>query len=228
MRLACALLLVIVVDACRCGKAEGEPVDTKPKVPLPELVKRRVPDTDIVISLPKGWLIDMPDPGKLPPPPPDTGKIQLLTRLLLTARPGSLAPGALVAPKLEVLQDPWLPVGTTGVDYLVAQRASNAGAIGANIRHVEAEPSRRDGRPTYHIRDEWTVLAAGQSRDMSQEALLMLDTATAPDGKPAMHGFTVVITMEKSEFAEMQPVVREILDTVKFEARDQKAAGDQR
>jgi hypothetical protein len=108
------------------------------------------------------------------------------------------------------------------MDYLVAQRTSNAVAIGANIRHVEAEPSRREGRPTYHIRDEWNVLAADQSREVSQEALLLLDTATTPDNKPAMHGYTVVITMEKVEFEAMQPVVREILGSVRFEARDKK------
>jgi hypothetical protein len=227
--LALALLSLMLVDGCRCGKPEAGtdagPVDNRPKVPLPDLVKRRVPDTDIVLSLPKGWLIEMPDPGPRPPPPPgDVAKIELKTRTLLVARPGTLTPGTLVAPKLEVLEDLWLPLGTTGVDYLVAQRASNAVAIGANIRHVEAEPSRREGRPTYHIRDEWNVLAPGvpaeQSREVSQEALLLLDTATTPDNKPAMHGYTVVITMEKLEFEAMQPVVREILASVRFEARD--------
>jgi hypothetical protein len=220
-----ALLTVMLVDGCSCGKsdapADAGPAAGKPKVPLPDLVKRRVPDTDIVLSLPKGWLIEMPDPGPRPPPPPgDVSKIELKTRTLLVARPGTLTPGTLVAPKLEVLEDLWLPLGTTGVDYLVAQRASNAVAIGANIRHVEAEPSRREGRPTYHIRDEWNVLAAQASREVSQEALLLLDTATTPDKKAAMHGYTVVITMEKLEFEAMQPIVREILGSVKFEARD--------
>lgn len=232
MSMRVAFLSLIVLHGCRCGKPDGaaeEPVDDKPKeperpkVPLPELVKRRVPDTDIVIALPKGWQIEMPNPGALPPPPgPDVTKIVLKTRTLLVARPGTLAPGTLVAPKLEVLEDPWLPVGTTGVDYLVAQRASNSTTIGANIRHVDAEPSRREGRPAYHIRDEWTVLAANQSREMSQEALLLLETATTPDKQAAMHGYTVVITMEKLEFDAMQPVVREIISSVRFESRDKR------
>jgi hypothetical protein len=33
---------------------------------------------------------------------------------------------------------------------------------------------------------------------------------------------TVVITMEKIEFASMQPIVREILSTVRFEPRNPK------
>ncbi len=223
LHLPCALLFAALVFAnCRCDNdATRRPIVTPPVVALPELVKRRVPDTALVLKLPKGWLLDMPDPGPLPAPAgSEVTKIALKTRTLLVARPGSLAQGALVAPTLLVLEDPWLPVGTTGVDYLVAQRASNAQSIGANIRHVDAEPSRREGRPTYHIRDEWTVLAGTQAREMSQEALLLLETATTPDKKLAMHGYTVVITMEKLEFAAMQPVVRAIMDSVHFEARD--------
>ena len=73
-------------------------------------------------------------------------------------------------------------------------------------------------------RDEWTVKAPdGQSREVSQEALLLLDTAQTPDGQPAMHGYTVVITMEKIEFTSMNPTVRAILDSVRFDARETKA-----
>ncbi len=131
----------------------------------------------------------------------------------------------LVAPHLMILEDPWLPVGTTGVDYLVAQRAANQAVIGTNIRHVDAEPSRRDGRPSYHIRDEWTVNGPdGSSRTLSQEALLVLDDATTPDGQVAVHGYTVVVTLEKSEFERMQPTVRAILASAVFEPRSGGAA----
>lgn len=220
------LLPLMVGEACTCGKADGAADEHKGPGGAPgdeDLVVRRVPDTNLVLSLPKGWHADMPDPGPLPKPLADATKIQLQTRKLLEARPGTPFPGTLVTPLLQVLEDPWLPVGTTGVDYLVAQRTANQAVIGANIRHVDAEPSRREGRPTYHIRDEWTVKGPdGQSRDVSQEALLLLETATTPDGQPAMHGYTVVITMEKIEFKSMQPVVRAILNSVRFDEREKK------
>lgn len=198
---------------CSCGKEEG-PV----KNPfLDVLVRRRVPDTELIVALPKGWLIETPNPGPMPPPKAGAQRVELNTRTLLSARPGTPAPGTLVAPQLLVLEDPWLPLGTTGVDYLVAQRAANQTVIGTNIRHVDAEPSRRAGRPTYHIRDEWTVRAETFSKDISQEALLILDDVTAPDGSAAMHGYTVVITLEKTEFEKLQPLVREILASVQFD-----------
>ena len=180
---------------------------------------RRVPDTDIVLSLPKGWLISMPNPGPLPPPPPPGTKIELRTRTLLVAGPGTPAKGTLVAPRLQVLEDAWLPVGTTGVDYLVAQRAANQTVIGTNIRHVEAEPSRRQGRPSFHVRDEWTVDVGEMTRGVSQEALLLLDDAVAPDGSAGMHGYTIVITLEKNEFDALQPLIRDIYASVRFEPR---------
>ncbi len=184
------------------------------------LVRRRVPDTDLVVALPNGWQLEMPNPGPLPPVPAPGSALQLQTRMLVSARPGLPAPGMLVAPWLQVLCDPWLPVGTTGVDYLVAQRASNQVAVGTNIRHVDAEPSRRQGRPSYHVRDEWTVKGPdGAERIMSQEAVLVLDDATTPEGQVAVRGYTVVITMEKGEFESLQPLVRAILASIVFEER---------
>jgi hypothetical protein len=219
----CALALMLV-DGCRCGKAE-EPAAAAPSSAY-DLVRRRVPDTDLVVGIPKGWQLSMPDPGPLPPVPPPNTPIALQTRMLVSARPGLPAPGMLVAPWLQVLEDPWLPVGTTGVDYLVAQRASNQLALHTNIRHVDAEPSRRQGRPSYHVRDEWTVKGPdGSERVMSQEALLILDDAKTPDGQVAVHGYTVVITMEKGEFESLQPLVREMLASVVFEERPAGVAG---
>src|ERR1041384_5144648 len=176
LRTLLVLVVVAVGPACTCGKSDDD-VGAQQRgggdKPLPDLLPRRVPDTNLVVSLPKGWGIDMPNPGPLPKPAVGATKIELKSRSMLVARPGTPYPGTLVTPMLEVLQDPWLPVGTTGVDYLVAQRAANQTVIRANIRHVDAEPSRRDGRPIYHIRDEWTVKAPnGESRDVSQEALL--------------------------------------------------------
>jgi hypothetical protein len=215
--LALAFCVVIVVDACRCGKADEPAAPVRHS--LEELVPRRVPDTDLVLSLPKGWIVTMPDPGPMPPPPAAGSKIELKTRTLLVAGPGTPAKGTLVPPRLLVLEDPWLPVGTTGVDYLVAQRAANQAVIGENIRHVEAEPSRRQGRPTFHVRDEWTVTAETMTRGVSQEALLLLNDATAPDGSAAVHGYTVVITLEKIEFDALQLLVRDIYSSVRFEDR---------
>ncbi len=208
----------MVVQGCRCGKDEEH--ENAPRRALSTLVTRRVPDTDLILGLPKGWIVSMPQPGPLPPPPPPGSKIELRTRTLVVAGPGTPARGTLVAPRMLVLEDPWLPIGTTGVDYLVAQRASNQEVIGANIRHVEAEPSRRQGRPTFHVRDEWTVHSGQATRTVAQEALLLLDDATTPAGETALHGYTVVITLEKTEFDELQPLLRDIFSSIRFEARD--------
>lgn len=207
------LVLAMLAVACSKDKAEEAPAGS-------ELVPRRVPDTNLVVTLPRGWLADMPDPGPLPPAPPEGAKLALSGRRLLEARPGTPAPGMMITPVLHVYEDPWLPLGSTGVDYLVAQRATNQAALGSNIRHVEAEPGRRAGRPSYHVRDEWTVLGpGGQSREVSQEALLVLESVTTPDKRQALTGYTIVITLEKEEFKTMQPVIRAMLAGVRFEDR---------
>ena len=217
-RVAALLLnIIIVLHGCTCGKDDSAAL---PLRHLDELVRRRVPDSEMILAIPKGWLIEMPDPGPLPAPPPPGTPIVLLSRTLLSARPGTPAPGMMVTPMLLVMEDPWLPVGTTGVDYLVAQRATNQAAVGTPFRPVDAEPSRRQGRPSYHVRDEWHVTGPdGADRVISQEALLMLDDAIAPDGSTGVHGYTVVITLEKAEFERMQPLVRDILASVVFEAK---------
>ena len=208
-----ALLALMVASSCSKDKPSDE-------APAGDLVPRRVPDTNLVVLLPKGWLADMPDPGPLPQAPPEGSKLTLSGRKLLEARPGTPAPGMMITPVLHVFEDPWLPPGSTGVDYLVAQRSTNQAALGSNIRHVEAEPGRRDGRPSYHVRDEWTVVGPnGQSRDVSQEALLVLESVTTPDKRQALMGYTIVITLEKAEFQTMQPAIREILAKVRFEDR---------
>jgi hypothetical protein len=70
------------------------------------------------------------------------------------------------------------------------------------------------------VRDEWTVLGAGgQGRDVSQEALLILESVTTPDKRQMLTGYTIVITLEKAEFKSLQPVIREMLAGVRFEGR---------
>ncbi len=214
-RLALAVVLAMAMLAVACSKDKQEGGETPSS-----LVPRRVPDSNLVVPLPQGWLADMPDPGPVPPAPPEGTRLTLSGRKLLEARPGTPAPGMMITPVLHVFEDPWLPLGTTGVDYLVAQRTANQAALGANIRHVEAEPGRRAGRPSYHVRDEWTVLGPdGQSRDVSQEALLILESVRAPDQRQMLTGYTLVVTLEKAEFKTLQPVVREILAGVRFEER---------
>lgn len=203
----------MLAGACSKDKEGGA-------APTSDLVPRRVPDSNLVVLLPKGWIADMPNPGPLPPPPPEGAKLALSGRKLLEARPGTPAPGMMITPVLHVFEDPWLPLGSTGVDYLVVQRATNQAALGSNIRHVEAEPGRRAGRPSYHVRDEWTVFGPnGDSRDVSQEALLLLENVTTPDKRQVLTGYTIVITLEKAEFKTLQPVIREMLAGVRFEER---------
>ena len=60
------------------------------------------------------------------------------------------------------------------------------------------------------------------NKEISQEALLILDDVKAPDGSAAMHGYTVVITLEKVEFQRLQPLLREIFKSVHFEDRENK------
>ena len=214
-RLLLALSFFTLLGACRCGKKVEAPTSTT--VALPELQPKRIPDSDLVLSLPKGWLVELPRAAAVPDEPKTyPTKIELKTRKLLEARPGTPAANTLVPPILLVLHDPWLPVGTSAVDYLQAQRQSNQAVIGTAIRHVDAEPSRRGGRPTYHIRDEWTVTGKdGAVTEVSQEALLLVEAQ-----KAGLDGYTVVITLEKKEFETFQPVVRAILDSVRFEPRN--------
>jgi hypothetical protein len=227
----CWVLVVLVVlgvsmlGACSCDKPPDDTTDkSKPSAMLPStLSKKRVPGTSLALALPKSWEVKMEDPGPLPPKPTgpvDITSLKLNTRTLLQARPGQPGPGHLVAPMILVLEDPWLPLGAGAVDYLVAQRAANAAVIGSAVRHVDAEPSRREGRPAYIIRDEWTVpgKTPEDARDLTQDALLILEAvAPANDSEqPGLHGYTVVVTMEKSEREGLDKLVRAVLDSVEF------------
>jgi hypothetical protein len=217
---------LIVVDGCSRDKTPVATSDSATASTSTVLAPKKVPGTDLVVPLPKGWAIEVMEPGPRPSPdaPAASGTaddvvVPLHTRTLLSARPTAPTPGMLVAPTLLVLEDPWLPVGTTGVDYLVAQRHSNQAVLGDHVRHVEAEPTRRDGRPAYHVRDAWTVDGDNDvHRDVSQEALLLIDAAATPNGTPGLIGYTVVLTLEQGERDALDPVLRGVLSGVHFEA----------
>lgn len=228
--LVASLLAPLCAASCKRGK--GAP-DAGPEEPL---VLRRVPDAPLVMAVPKSWSIEIPDvppllqpdAGPAPAEAADGGAAAvdggartgveaaaaaypMRTRTLLVARPPEPREGSLVRPMLMVLHDPWLPKGTTAVDYLVAQRASNQAAVGS-IQHVDAEPSRRDGRPAYHVRDEWSVDGpGGMQAKVAQEALLLLDS----DGA-WLHGYAVVLTMEKRDLPAYERDLRRVLESVRF------------
>lgn len=187
-----------------------------PKAP-PELVNRTVPGTPLELRVPATWTLQPVDPGPAPEAPakPDGGpparpQIELRSRTLLSARAPEGALGEAGRPWLMVLHDPFLPAGTTSTDYLEAQRASNQGV--ARMEHVEAERSRRQGRPTYHVRDEWDAPFGDKQARMSQEALLLID---AEDD--ALHGYAVVLTLLEEDRKQLATVIDEMFDSVRFE-----------
>ena len=212
--------LLIVVDGCARDKTPVAASDAK-GAPVGALqAAKKVPGTNLLVPVPNGWIVDVTEPGPRPAPAavPDDAVVPLHTRTLLSARPAAPTPGMLVAPALLVLEDPWLPIGTTGVDYLVAQRHSNQAVLGDHVRHVEAEPTRRDGRPAYHVRDAWTVDGDNEThRDVSQEALLLIDAQAMPDGATGLVGYTVVLTLEQAERDALDPILRGVLSGVHFE-----------
>lgn len=230
MSRAAANTVVVVLALAACAACKDPPppvVDSG----VEALVLRRIPDAPIVVSIPKSWSIETPElppliePKETKSPHAKDGGLTAVeaaaaayprtSRVLLRARPPAPRPGSLVPATLLVLHDPWLPKGTTGVDYLVAQRATNQAVVGSRIQHVEAEPSRRQGRPAYTIRDEWTVPGPnGAIAPVAQEALLLLDA----DGA-WLHGYAVVVTLEKRDLPALHPTIRAILASVGFKDR---------
>lgn len=181
-----------------------------------ELINRRVPGTPLEIRIPTTWTIDDVDPGPAPEPPAkDAGpskarqRIELRTRTMLSARAPEGGIDGAAKPWLQVLHDPYLPAGTTSSEYLDAQRAANAAVT--KLEHVEAERSRRQGRPSYHVRDEWDAPFGAKTVRLSQEALLLLD---AKDD--ALHGYAVVVTLLKDDYDAMEGVLRQIFESVRF------------
>jgi hypothetical protein len=110
------------------------------------------------------------------------------------------------------LLDPWLPEGTTTSEYLDAQRASNHRVV-PHMKHVDAEHSRRQGRPAYYVRDEWSApFGEGEAMVFSQETLLLIDAE-----EQRLHGYSVTITMAKADREALEPVTRALLGSVRFQ-----------
>jgi hypothetical protein len=128
---------------------------------------------------------------------------------MLSARAPEGSLGDAGRPWLMVLHDPHLPRGITSSDYLLAQRASNQGV--AQMEHVEAERSRRQGRPSYHVRDEWDAPVGERSVRMSQEALLLLDAVD-----DTMNGYAIVLTMTTADRQRSPTLFHRLMEGVRF------------
>jgi len=224
--------LVLALLALSCSKS-ADVVDAGPSSRPLELVNVRVKDAPLELRIPTTWeVVDQKtaDAPAKPPPPKDgvTPKVTLTNRLLLTVKAKEGVRGPLAAPRIELFHDPWLPIGTSATDYLTAQRTANEAAVKAGtgqasttIRHVEAERSRRDGRPTYFVRDEWDLefklMKGNETPDVlkdtiSQVSLLLIDS----DDDGELHGYTFVATMLKKDRDRLDATLREILGSVKF------------
>ncbi len=205
-----------LLAGCDDDKKTNVPEDTRPAPP--PLVGISVPNTPLSLKVPDGWRISVETDSKRPPPPETPSKeIKLTGRLLMTVREEEPTRAGLAAPRFEIFHDPWLPVGTTAADYLRAHRRDNKRAV-PMIRHVEAERSRRQGRPVYLVRDEWTMRLDGKGAvpdkeiTVNQESLLLVDTV---DG--TLHGYAVVATMLKEDRPKMERALYEIMDSIRFQ-----------
>jgi hypothetical protein len=111
---------------------------------------------------------------------------------------------------VEIFHDAYLPTGSTAMDYLRAQRRAQEEVV-TKTRHLDAEPGRRDGRPTYRVRDEWDLDLGASRASVAQDSLLLVDAANE-----ALHGYAVVVTLMRDDRPALEPVVRAILDSVGF------------
>jgi len=227
-----------------CSKDEDKPGGAAGDTPgaegpaKVEMVYRAIPGTPLKIKVPTDWSFDKVDPGPEPLSPKDlatkgsdagvatepentkktksaaASPLALHSRTMLSARAPESKVGRKLAAWLMVLHDPFLPLGTTSTAYLDAERASNQEALPA-LTHVEAERSRRQGRPAYYVRDEWTApLTKEESITFSQETLLLLDAAGE-----YLHGYSVTITLPKKDRPELEGVLRQIVESVRFQKK---------
>jgi hypothetical protein len=223
--LVVAVAIAVTLGAAACKKddasAAATGVDGGTKAPPPpmELVGVKPPEAPFELKVPSTWRIEKVDPGKPPKEPKRDAKaapvVALTGRLLFAVVEGD----GLAAPRLQIFHDPWLPTGTTASDYLAAQRQANedavkggAGAGATEIRHVDAERSRRNGRPAYYVRDEWDLTLGKKAQTVSQESLLLVETTD--DSK--LHGYAIVVTMKAEDRRKLDGLVREILASVRF------------
>ena len=200
-----------------CKKSSSKDDDDK-RPPPPPLVGISVPNSPLSLKVPDGWRILVESNSALPAAPEKPpATIALTGRLLLTVREEEPTRSGLTAPRVEIFHDPWLPVGTTAADYLRAHRIDNKRAV-PTIQHVEAERSRRQGRPAYLVRDEWAITLDGQGKIpdktivVSQESLLLVDTI---DG--TLHGYAVVATLLKEDRPKLERALYEIMDSIRFD-----------
>jgi hypothetical protein len=198
--------------ACKKGGDEAAEEAKKERAPL---VGRAVPGTPLTLKIPEDWKLDAIKPEPLAEAPAADGTkepLELVSRTVLSARAPTSKAGDRITARLLVLHDPWLPEGTTTSEYLDAQRASNHRVV-PHMMHVDAERSRRQGRPAYYVRDEWSApFGEGEAMVFSQETLLLIDAE-----EQRLHGYSVTITMAKADHEELAPVMRELLDSVRFQ-----------
>ena len=214
------VFLLFIATTAGCKKNTQDPIADLQK----SLLNVRVGGTPLELRVPPDWIVADLDPPAAPPRPADvdggtSGPTVVLTgRLMFSARAPSGAQGKNdTPPRLEIFHDPWLPVGTSASDYLDAQRKDNERAVregqggAARIRHVEAERSRREGRPSYHVRDEFTYKVGSQRAVVSQESLLLVDKDD--DG---LHGYAIVMTMTDDDLQALEMTRRAVINSVQF------------
>lgn len=217
------LLLCGLVLCASCKKDDEDDAEgDAPAEKKEELFRVKGNETPFSFRLPPSWEVDKAldiAPVKDPPAQKEGAlpEIELSGRLIFAAQ-AEKSDGVMAPPRLQIFHDPWLPVGTTATDYLKKQRKQNEEAIRkgqedavSEIRHVEAERSRREGRPAYYVRDEWDFSAAGQKVTVTQETLLLIEKV-----EDALHGYALVITLLGDDKKKMGDTVREILDSVSF------------
>jgi hypothetical protein len=195
-----------------------DPKDDPPAAPAAEL-----PTRDGGVAARDGGAAAAPDAK---PPSPDEGEekpVEMDGLILKSAEVlRYVAPAGEDAQppiRLQVFHDPNLPMGTTVTRYLKAQRKVSFQGL-ADVEHVEAERSRRDGRPAFFVRDTFSVKTGiskeGESDEVyvTQISLLLIE---AIDG--ALHGYTVVATLLDRQYTEKESALRAIFDSVHFDKK---------
>jgi hypothetical protein len=145
--------------------------------------------------------------------PVEAAGVVLVSKEILAFRAPPAKKGALPL-RFQVFHDPDLPLGTTVTRYQRAQRKAGLQGM-ADIEHVEAERSRRDGRPAYFVRDTFSVpLGDKDPIYITQVSLLLIE---AIDG--VLHGYTVVATLLDQEYASEEATLRAVFDSVHFDPK---------
>jgi hypothetical protein len=213
--------LLCLVASAGCSKPSNS--ESQGEGSVVEFVNLRVLGSPLEVRIPPTWKVENLAPPPVPPrtTPEPGAAVVLHGRKIFSARSPKGVRGEVAAPRIEVFHDPWLPVGTGASDYLAAQRASNEVAVDhgphapqSKIRHVEAESTRRQGRPAYHVRDEWNLRMGDDKATVTQESLLLID---ALDNE--LHGYTVVVTAIAEDRAELESTIASILNSVAFSAQ---------